>query len=52
MLLVSLDQSIRAINLHNHNKSVLYDHLGGVFSLDIDYHHNMVSIVVGRYSYN
>jgi len=42
VLLFAHEKSIRAINLHNHNKSVLFNHLGGVFSLDFDYHNNMV----------
>ena len=46
VLFFSHDQSIRAINLHDHNKSVLFDHLDGVFSLDIDYHNNMVCIII------
>ena len=42
ILLYAHEKSIRAINILNHNKSVLFNQLGGVFSLDFDYHNNMV----------
>lgn len=44
VLLFAQEESIKAINLHDHNKSVLFDHLGGVFSFDFDYHSNIVCI--------
>ena len=46
MLLFSHGLSIKAVNLQNDNKSTLFDHLGGVYSLDFDYHNNMVRMCV------